>query len=124
MSKAPLFFIVIMALIVILASFRFLQQRRIEAINDAQPLMSRSVTVAAKREVPANDRLSRQREVMPVEDVLHYEVRFRPVSGGTVMRFSVNAAQYHALTQGEAGTLQYRGTRYEGFIPALTASEQ
>ena len=119
MSKTPLFFIVIMALIVILASFRFLHQRRVDAANDAQPLMSRSVTVAAKREVPANDRRSRQREVMPAEYVMHYEVRFRPVSGGAVMRFRVSAAQYQALTQGETGTVQYRGTRYEGFIPAV-----
>lgn len=116
MSKAPLFFIVIMALIVMLASFRFVHQRRTEAANDAQPLMSRSVTVAVKREVPANDRRSRQREVTPAEDVMHYEVRFRPVNGGAVMRFRVSADDYHALTQGEAGTLQYRGTRYEGFI--------
>ncbi len=119
MSKTPLFFIVIMALIVILASFRFLHQRRIEALNDAQPLMSRNVTVAAMREVAANDRRSRQREVTPAEDVMHYEVRFRPVSGGAVMRFRVSAAQYRALTQGETGTLQYRGTRFEGFIPAV-----
>lgn len=118
MSKIPLFFVVTVAVIVVLASWRFMQQRRLEAANDAQPLTSVRVTVEAKREVPASDRRSRQREVTPAGDVMRYEVRFRPQNASAVMSFRVSAAQYQALTPGEAGTLQYRGTRYEGFIPA------
>lgn len=115
MSKPPLFFIVVVALIVVLASLRFVQQKRAEAENDAQPLASRSVTVEAKREVPANDRRSRQRDVTPAGDVMRYEVSFLPVDGGAALRFRVSQVEYQALTPGEAGTLRYRGTRYEGF---------
>ncbi|MBK4715295.1 MULTISPECIES: DUF2500 domain-containing protein [Tenebrionibacter/Tenebrionicola group] len=118
MNKPPFFFIVIVALIVVLASFRFMHQRRVEAENDAQPLASRSVAVAAKRETPANDRRSRQREVTGVEDSMRYEVQFRPLNGGALMRFRVSAAQYHALSVGQRGSVRYRGSRYEGFIPA------
>lgn len=115
MSKIPLFFIIVVALIVVLASLRFVQQRRVEAENDAQPLTSRSVTVEEKREFSANDRRSRQRDVTPAGELMRYEVSFRPVDGGVAMRFRVNSEQYQTLTTGTAGTLHYRGTRYEGF---------
>lgn len=39
MSKMPLFFVIVVAIIVIAASFRFVQQRREKADNDAAPLM-------------------------------------------------------------------------------------
>jgi len=65
MSKIPLFLIVIIAIIVIAASFRFVQQRRENASNDAAPVLQKQVEVTSKREKPANDRRSRQRDVDP-----------------------------------------------------------
>lgn len=60
MSKPPLFFIVIIGLIVVAASFRFMQQRREKADNDMAPLQQKLVLVSNKREKPINDRRSRQ----------------------------------------------------------------
>lgn len=41
MSKPPLFFIVIIGLIVVAASFRFMPQRREKADNDMAPLQQK-----------------------------------------------------------------------------------
>lgn len=65
MSKPPLFFIVIIGLIIVAASFRFMQQRREKADNDMAPLQQKLVVVSNKREKPINDRRSRQQEVTP-----------------------------------------------------------
>ncbi len=120
MSKAPVIFIAILVFIVVAASFRYMQQRRQNAENDAAPLSQKSVVVTTKRETPANDRRSRQREVTPAGDTVRYEVWFQSQSGGMALRMRVQAAQYHELSVGDKGTLQYKGTRFVGFVPAQT----
>ena len=112
MSKPPLFFIVIIGLIVVAASFRFMQQRREKADNDMAPL----VVVSNKREKPINDRRSRQQEVTPAGTSIRYEASFKPQSGGMEQTFRLDAQQYHALTVGDKGTLSYKGTRFVSFV--------
>lgn len=73
MSKPPLFFIVIIGLIVVAASFRFMQQLREKADNDMAPLQQKLVVVSNKREKPINDRRSRQQEVTPAGTSMRYE---------------------------------------------------
>ena len=94
MSKPPLFFIVIIGLIIVAASFRFMQQRR----------------------KPINDRRSRQQEVTPAGTSMRYEASFKPQSGGMEQTFRLDAQQYHALTVGDKGTLSYKGTRFVSFV--------
>ena len=114
MSKPPLFFIVIIGLIVVAASFRFMQQRREKADNDMAPLQQKLVVVSNKREKPINDRRSRQQEVTPAG--IRYEASFKPQSGGMEQTFRLDAQQYHALTVGDKGTLSYKGTRFVSFV--------
>ncbi|EEV3675535.1 DUF2500 domain-containing protein [Escherichia coli] len=95
MSKPPLFFIVIIGLIVVAASFRFMQQRREKADNDMAP---------------------RQQEVTPAGTSMRYEASFKPQSGGMEQTFRLEAQQYHALTVGDKGTLSYKGTRFVSFV--------
>ena len=115
MSKMPLFFIIVGAIIVIAASFRFVQQRREKADNDAAPLMQKRVVVTNKREKPLNDRRSRQQQVTPAGTTMRYEASFKPETGGLEMTFRLEAQQYHQLTVGEKGTLSYKGSRFVGF---------
>lgn len=115
MSKPPLFFIVIIGLIVVAASFRFVQQRREKADNDAAPLVQKQVVVSNKREKPLNDRRSRQQEVSPAGTSMRYEASFKPQSGGLEQTFRLDARQYHALTVGDKGTLSYKGSRFIDF---------
>ncbi len=115
MSKPPLFFIVIIGLIIVAASFRFMQQRREKADNDMAPLQQKLV-VSNKREKPINDRRSRQQEVTPAGTSMRYEASFKPQSGGMEQTFRLDAQQYHALTMGDKGTLSYKGTRFVSFV--------
>ncbi len=117
MSKPPIFFIAIIVLIVVAASFRFMHQRRQNAENDAAPLSQKNVIVATKRETPANERRSRQRDVTPAGDPMRYEVWFRPQAGGMEMKMRVTGAQYHEVSVGDKGTLRYKGTRFIAFVP-------
>lgn len=123
MSKPPLFFIIIIALIVVAASFRFVQQRRGKAANEAAPLQQKQVVVSSKREKPVNDRRSRQQEVSPAGTSMRYEVSFKPLNGGLEKTFRLQAQQYHALTVGDQGTLNYKGTRFVGFVSRTPDNE-
>ncbi|EHN1321858.1 DUF2500 domain-containing protein [Salmonella enterica subsp. enterica serovar 4,5,12:b:-] len=123
MSKPPLFFIIIIALIVVAASFRFVQQRREKAANEAAPLQQKQVVVSSKREKPVNDRRSRQQEVSPAGTSMRYEVSFKPLNGGLEKTFRLQAQQYHALTVGDQGTLNYKGTRFVGFVSRTLDNE-
>lgn len=116
MSKPPLFFIVIIGLIIVAASFRFMQQRREKADNDMAPLQQKLVVVSNKREKTINDRRSRQQEVTPAGTSMRYEASFKPQSGGMEQTFRLDAQQYHALTMGDKGTLSYKGTRFVSFV--------
>lgn len=117
MNKPPLIFIVVMAIIVVAASLRFMQQRRQNAADDGAPLVTKSVAVAAKREFPASDRRSRQREVTPAGEQMRYEVRFRPLQGGMETAYRVSAQQYHGIAVGERGVLSVKGSRFVAFAP-------
>ena len=97
MSKPPLFFIVIIGLIIVAASFRFMQQRREKADNDMAPLQQKQ-------------------EVTPAGTSMRYEASFKPQSGGMEQTFRLDAQQYHALTVGDKGTLSYKGTRFVSFV--------
>ncbi|EED9434935.1 DUF2500 domain-containing protein [Salmonella enterica subsp. enterica] len=123
MSKPPLFFIIIIALIVVAASFRFVQQRREKAANEAAPLQQKQVVVSSKQEKPVNDRRSRQQEVSPAGTSMRYEVSFKPLNGGLEKTFRLQAQQYHALTVGDQGTLNYKGTRFVGFVSRTPDNE-
>ncbi|CDZ86294.1 hypothetical protein BN1086_04539 [Citrobacter koseri] len=116
MSKPPLFFIVIIGLIVIAASFRFVSQRREKADNDAAPLQQKQVVVSNKREKPINERRWRQQQVTPAGTSMRYEVSFKPQRGGLEQTFRLDAQQYHALTVGDKGTLSYKGSRFVDFV--------
>ncbi len=115
MSKMPLFFIIVVAIIAIAASFRFVQQRREKVDNDAAPLAQKRVVVSNKREKPLNERRSRQQQVTPAGSAMRYEASFKPEQGGLEMTFRLDAKQYHQLTVGEKGVLSYKGSRFEGF---------
>lgn len=116
MSKPPLIFVVIVAVIVVFAAQRFMQQRRQNAINDAAPLSTQQVEVSAKREFPAPNRRSRQREVIAGED-MRYEVYFQPIMGGSELKFVVPEKTYHQIDKGARGSLSTQGTRFVSFEP-------
>ncbi|MEA1063053.1 DUF2500 domain-containing protein [Erwinia sp. HR93] len=116
MSKIPVFFIIIIGLIIVTASFRFLHQRRQEAENDRAPLLSQAATVIETREAPAQGSRSRQQQVVPAGASMRYSAAFR-LTDGRELQFRVSRPQFQQLKEGATGTLFWRGTRYETFRP-------
>ena len=84
---------------------------------DAAPLLQKRVVVSNKREKVLNDRRARQQTVAPAGSDMRYDVSFRPESGGLEVSFRLEAAQYHALSVGDRGTLSYKGSRFVAFTP-------
>lgn len=119
--KLPLIFFIVLAVIALLASRQFIKQRREEALNDASPERTLQVEVKAKREFPAPNRRSRQREVIPVEE-MRYEAWFQPLSGAGEIKLTLQAVDYHAIDKGARGELAVKGTRFISFTPDRPAT--
>ncbi|ELN2737296.1 TPA: DUF2500 domain-containing protein [Pluralibacter gergoviae] len=115
MGKVPPFLVIIVVIIAVAASYRFVQQRRERAENRAAPQLETRVEVSNKREKVLNDRRSRQQMTTPAGSTVRYEASFRPLSGGAAMTFRLSEAQYHRLTVGDRGTLSYRGSQFVNF---------
>lgn len=116
MSKPPLIFIIVLAIIAVLASRQFIKQRRENAANDAAAVRSLQAEVRDKREFPAPDRRSRQREVIAGEE-MRYEAWFHPLNGAADIRLRVTAKDYQRMENGAKGELKVQGTRFISFTP-------
>jgi len=116
MSKPPLIFIIVLAIIAVLATRQFIKQRREVAVNDASPVRSLQAEVKTKREFPSPNRRSRQREVIAGEE-MRYEVLFHPLNGASDIKVQLKEAEYHQLDKGARGELKMQGTRFISFTP-------
>ena len=114
MRKPPLFFVAVIALIAVLATHRYFNQRRSEAENDRAPVRSLQVTVSDKREFPASNNRSRQREHI-VNEAMRYEVVFHPQRGGEDITLRLKQQQYGPIEKGAQGMLLVQGTRFVSF---------
>jgi hypothetical protein len=117
MSKPPLIFLIVLAIIAVLATRQFIKQRRESAVNDASPIRSLSVEVKTKREFPSPNRRSRQREVIAGEE-MKYEAWFHPLNGASDIKATINASDYDKINKGVKGELKMQGTRFVSFTPA------
>ncbi|ADO11164.1 MULTISPECIES: DUF2500 domain-containing protein [Pantoea] len=116
MSKPPLIFIIVLAIIAVLASRQFIKQRREAAVNDASPTRALQAEVKTKREFPSPNRRSRQREVIAGEE-MRYEVLFHPLNGDSDIKVQLKEGEYHQLDKGARGELKMQGTRFISFTP-------
>lgn len=114
--RPPIFFLLVLVIIAILATRQFIKQRRDVAVNDATPLRSLIVEVKSKREYLAPNRRSRQREHIPLED-MRYEAWFHPLNEAGDFKLQLNAGDYHQMDKGTQGELQFKGTRFVSFKP-------
>ncbi len=121
MSKPPLIFFIVLAVIAVLATHQFIKQRRETALNNASPILSLPVAVKSKREFPAPNRRSRQREVIAAEQ-MRYEVCFHPLNGAEEVNLRLRAGDYHQIEEGVQGELKVQGTRFVSFTPRANAA--
>ncbi|MFU9136578.1 DUF2500 domain-containing protein [Erwinia tasmaniensis] len=118
--KPPLIFIIILAVIAVMATRQFIRRRREVAVNDASPVRALPVMVKEKREVPVPNRRSRQRETIPVE-AMRYEAWFRPLNGAGDFKLVLQAGDFHQIDRGVKGELKVKGTRFISFSPRCDA---
>lgn len=116
MSKPPLLLLIFLAIIAVMASRQFIRQQREAAVNNASPVRSLPVVIKAKRETPAPNRRSRQREVIAGETMC-YEAWFQPLNGAGDFKLTVNKNDYHQMNKGAKGELKVQGTRFISFTP-------
>lgn len=116
MSKPPLIFIIVVAVIAVLATRQFIKQRRETAVNDASPVRSLPVEVKSKREYPWPNQRSRQREVIANEE-MRYEAWFHPLNGAGDFKLILKEPDYQPLEAGMRGKLEMKGTRFVRFTP-------
>ncbi|QKJ85233.1 DUF2500 domain-containing protein [Paramixta manurensis] len=116
MSKPPLIFFIVLAIIAVLATRQFIKQRRETAVNDASPVRSLPVEVKTKREFPFPNRRTRQREVIAGE-TMRYEAWFHPLNGAGDFKLTLSANDYHQMDKGVKGELKVQGTRFVSFTP-------
>ncbi|RWR02389.1 hypothetical protein ED28_08385 [[Pantoea] beijingensis] len=115
MSKPPLLLFIVLAFIAILATRQFIKQRREVAVNNASPIRTLPAEVKTKREFPAPNRRSRQREVIAGE-AMRYEAWFHPLNGAGDFKLALNASDYHQMDKGVKGELKIQGSRFISFI--------
>ncbi|RPE01474.1 DUF2500 domain-containing protein [Candidatus Pantoea deserta] len=116
MSKPPLLFFIVLAVIAVLATRQFIKQRREVAVNDASPVRTLTVKVKTKREYPAPNRRTRQREVIAGEE-MRYEAWFHPLNGASDIKAIVEERDYNQLDTGAKGELKMQGSRFVSFTP-------
>ncbi|GAA0483257.1 MULTISPECIES: DUF2500 domain-containing protein [Tatumella] len=114
MSKPPLIFIIVIVAIILLAGRQFFRQRSENALNDASPVVTQQALVVSKRDFTADNRRSRQREVIAGE-IVRYEVTFRREPVGDDFSVQMSEEQYNQCRVGTTGALRMQGTRFIGF---------
>jgi len=115
--KPPLLFIIVLAVIAVLATRQFIKQRREAAVNDASPVRTLTVEVKTKREFSVSSRRSREREVI-AGDEMRYEAWFHLLNGESDIKMRVSESDYHLMDKGTQGELTLQGSRFIQFTPA------
>ncbi|GAB6989994.1 DUF2500 domain-containing protein [Paenibacillus pini] len=113
----PIFFVIIVAIILLSAGRAVLQWNR----NNKEPLLTVDSRIVSKRNKvthhhDANDQMSSYSRT-------HYYLTFE-VESGDRMEFAVSGNQYGLCAEGDSGRLTFQGTRYMGFQRYMRVAAQ
>ncbi|MEQ4674891.1 DUF2500 family protein [Providencia vermicola] len=112
----PILLIIVIAIIAVLATKRFFDQRKQNEINDNSLPVSYLVKVDNKKDYPYPNMRSRERDVVSPE-TFRYEIYFKTLSSGEVIKSIVTEEQYRDVELGREGKLTLQGTRFIRFEP-------
>lgn len=112
----PILLIIVIAVIAVLATKRFFDQRKQNEINDNSLPTHYLVKVDNKKDYPYPNMRSRERDVVSPE-TFRYEIYFKTLSSGEVIKTIVTEEQYRDVELGREGQLTLQGTRYIRFEP-------
>ncbi|EPL9569040.1 DUF2500 family protein [Providencia rettgeri] len=112
----PILLIIVIAIIAVLATKRFFDQRKQNEINDNSLPVSYLVKVDSKKDYPYPNMRSRERDVVSPE-TFRYEIYFKMLASGEVIKTIVTEEQYREVELEREGKLTLQGTRYIRFEP-------
>jgi hypothetical protein len=108
-SVMPVFFIVVIGIILLSAGKGILQWSQ----NNRQPLLSVDSKIVSKRtEVKHTQQTD---DTMSSRTRTTYYLTFE-VESGDRMEFVVNGEEFGMCAEGDEGLLRFQGTRYHGFV--------
>ncbi|WP_145035730.1 DUF2500 domain-containing protein [Paenibacillus sp. Y412MC10] len=108
-SVMPVFFIVVIGIILLSAGKGILQWSQ----NNRQPLLSVDSKIVSKRtEVKHTQQTD---DTMSSRTRTTYYLTFE-VESGDRMEFAVNGEEFGMCAEGDEGLLRFQGTRYYGFV--------
>ena len=110
----PILLIIVLAIIAVLATKRFFDQRKQNEINNNSLVISYLVQIETKKDYPYPNLRSRERDVVSPE-TFRYEVYFKSLADGRMIKVIVDENQYRSIQQGSKGTLYMQGTRFVRF---------
>ncbi|EJD6538377.1 DUF2500 domain-containing protein [Providencia rettgeri] len=113
----PILLIIVLAIIAVLATKRFFDQRKQNEINDNSLPVIYLVKVDNKKDYPYPNMRSRERDVVSPE-TFRYEIYFKTLSSGEIIKTIVTEEQYQDVELGREGKLIMQGTRFVRFEPA------
>ncbi|ENR5390549.1 TPA: DUF2500 domain-containing protein [Providencia rettgeri] len=113
----PILLIIVLAVIAVLATKRFFDQRKQNEINDNSLPVTYLVKVDNKKDYPYPNMRSRERDVVSPE-TFRYEIYFKTRSSGEIIKTIVTEEQYQSVMLGSEGKLTMQGTRFIRFEPA------
>lgn len=110
----PILLIIVLAIIAVLATKRFFDQRKQNEINDNAVPTQYSVIVETKKDYPYPNMRSRERDVVSPE-TFRYEIYFKPLNHADIIKVIVNETEYRSIDEGSQGILHMQGTRFIRF---------
>ncbi|QKJ50458.1 DUF2500 family protein [Providencia rettgeri] len=113
----PILLIIVLAIIAVLATKRFFDQRKQNEINDNSLPVTYLVKVDNKKDYPYPNMRSRERDVVSPE-TFRYEIYFKTLSSGEIIKTIVTEEQYQDVELVREGKLIMQGTRFVRFEPA------
>nr|WP_272579330.1 DUF2500 family protein [Providencia sp. PROV265] len=113
----PILLIIVLAIIAVLATKRFFDQRKQNEINDNSLPVTYLVKVDNKKDYPYPNMRSRERDVVSPE-TFRYEIYFKTLSSGEIIKTIITEEQYQDVGLGREGKLIMQGTRFVRFEPA------
>lgn len=113
----PILLIIVLAIIAVLATKRFFDQRKQNEINDNSLPVTYLVKVDNKKDYPYPNMRSRERDVVSPE-TFRYEIYFKTLSSSEIIKTIVTEEQYQDVELGREGKLIMQGTRFVRFEPA------
>ncbi|MET3544388.1 hypothetical protein ABID47_000982 [Paenibacillus favisporus] len=106
----PIFFVVVIGIIVLSAGKGILQWGR----NNKQPVLTVDSRIVSKRSQVSHHQHQDTNDHLSSYTKTTYYLTFE-VESGDRMEFAVSGEQYGLCAEGDAGRLTFQGTRYLGF---------